>query len=102
MPARRGSGSTAARRARATALKAASAMWWLLKPWRRSRCSVMPPWTIRVRSEFGEMLSPAPRVMLPLQVRVLGASDFVPKDYDANRLTFTTAPNGTVSRVFCG
>ena len=42
-PAIRGSGSTASRSARATALKAASAIWWLLRPWRRSTCSVMPP-----------------------------------------------------------
>ena len=50
----------------------------------------------------GQPIETVATVITPLQVRVLGASDFVPKDYDANRLTFTTAPNGTVSRVFCG
>ena len=43
-PPSRGSGSTASRRARATALKQASAMWWLFSPWIRSTCRVMPPW----------------------------------------------------------
>jgi hypothetical protein len=33
--------------ARATDLKAASAMWWLFRPWIRSTCSVMPPWVAR-------------------------------------------------------
>lgn len=35
-------------------------------------------------------------------VRVLGAEEFVTRDYDPNRLTFTTSPEGNVSRVFCG
>ena len=34
----RGSGSTAIRSARAVALKIASAMWWLLRPWCRRTC----------------------------------------------------------------
>ena len=42
-PPARGSDSTASRNARATALKAASAMWWLFTPWIMSTCSVMPP-----------------------------------------------------------
>src|SRR5690606_37538861 len=41
MPLARGSGSTASRRARATALNAASAMWWLLAPSSCATFSVM-------------------------------------------------------------
>jgi hypothetical protein len=41
-PPARGSGSTASRSARATALKAASTTWWLFSPSRRSTWSVMP------------------------------------------------------------
>lgn len=37
-----------------------------------------------------------------LNVRVLGADEFVTKDFDPNRLTFTTTPKDTVGRVFCG
>lgn len=37
-----------------------------------------------------------------LRTRVLAADSFVPKDYDANRLTFTTSTTDTVSRIFCG
>src|SRR6056297_2553443 len=43
----RGSVSTASRKARATALNAASAMWWLLSPCSASTCKVMPPWVLR-------------------------------------------------------
>lgn len=46
---RRGSGSTASRKARATDLKAASARWWLFSPWIWSMCSVMPPWVASAR-----------------------------------------------------
>ena len=42
-PALRGSASTASRRARATDLNVASAIWWLLIPCSASTCSVMPP-----------------------------------------------------------
>ena len=37
-----------------------------------------------------------------LNVRVLGAEEFVTKDFDPNRLTFTTTPKDEVGRVFCG
>ena len=37
-----------------------------------------------------------------LKTRVLAADSFVPRDFDPNRLTFTTSPEGTVSRIFCG
>src|SRR5690606_22162002 len=43
-PDDRGSGSTAARRARATALNCASAMWWGSRPASRRRCMVRPAW----------------------------------------------------------
>ena len=41
-PSIRGSGSTASRSARASALNAASAMWWAFSPRIRSTCRVMP------------------------------------------------------------
>ena len=50
----------------------------------------------------GQPIESVATVVTPLNLRVLGPNDFVPKDYDPNRLTFTTAPDGTVSRVFCG
>lgn len=37
-----------------------------------------------------------------LQVRVLAADAFVTRDFNPNRLTFTTTPRDTVGRVFCG
>jgi hypothetical protein len=37
-----------------------------------------------------------------LNVRVLGPDSFVTKDFDPNRLTFTTTPKFEVGRVFCG
>lgn len=37
-----------------------------------------------------------------LNVRILAADGFVTKDYDPTRLTFTTTPDDTVGRVFCG
>lgn len=37
-----------------------------------------------------------------LVVRVLAADSYVPRDFDPNRLTFTTSTEDTVSRVFCG
>ncbi|PWR01441.1 hypothetical protein DKT77_17200 [Meridianimarinicoccus roseus] len=50
----------------------------------------------------GEPIEVVDSIVTPLRVRVLGADDFVPRDFDPNRLTFTTAPDGTVSRIFCG
>ncbi|MCA8878603.1 MAG: hypothetical protein KDA73_01335 [Rhodobacteraceae bacterium] len=50
----------------------------------------------------GEPIESVGSIATPLRVRVLGPDDFVPKDYDPNRLTFTTSPTGTVSRIFCG
>ncbi len=35
-------------------------------------------------------------------VRILGPDDFVPRDFNSNRLTFTTTPDETIGRVFCG
>ncbi|MBL9060093.1 MAG: hypothetical protein JNK88_08740, partial [Mangrovicoccus sp.] len=59
----------------------------------------VPPVTCNA-AEFdylkGQPIESVATVVTPLTVRVLGATEFVPKDYDANRLTFTTAPNGTV------
>ena len=37
-----------------------------------------------------------------VQVRVLAADSFVARDFDPNRLTFTTTREDTVGRVFCG
>lgn len=51
---------------------------------------------------IGQPIETVATVATPLTVRVLAATDFVPKDYNANRLTFTTSPTGMVSRVFCG
>jgi hypothetical protein len=50
----------------------------------------------------GEPIEVVDTLQTSLRVRVLGPDDFVPRDFDANRLTFTTAPDNTVSRVFCG
>lgn len=50
----------------------------------------------------GEPIEIVDNLTTPLNVRVLGPEDFVPRDFDPNRLTFTTTPEGTVSRVFCG
>ncbi|MGS4946354.1 hypothetical protein ACVDG3_12805 [Meridianimarinicoccus sp. RP-17] len=50
----------------------------------------------------GEPIAVVDTLQTGLNVRVLGPDDFVPRDFDANRLTFTTAPDDTVSRVFCG
>ena len=50
----------------------------------------------------GEPIEVVNTLITPLTVRVLGPDDFVPREFDANRLTFTTTPDGTVSRVFCG
>ncbi len=50
----------------------------------------------------GEPIEVVSTLATPLRVRVLGPDDFVPRDFDANRLTFTTTPDGKVSRIFCG
>lgn len=50
----------------------------------------------------GEPIAVVDTLFTPLTVRVLGPDDFVPRDFDANRLTFTTTPDGNVSRIFCG
>lgn len=50
----------------------------------------------------GEPIEVVDTLATPLPVRVLGPDDFVPRDFDPNRLTFTTTPEGTVSRIFCG
>lgn len=50
----------------------------------------------------GEPIEVIDTLNTPLRTRVLGPDDFVPRDFDPNRLTFTTSPDGTVSRIFCG
>lgn len=50
----------------------------------------------------GEPIEVVNTLQTALDVRVLGPDDFVPRDFNPNRLTFTTAPDNTVSRVFCG
>ncbi|MCA8882419.1 MAG: hypothetical protein KDA50_01470 [Rhodobacteraceae bacterium] len=50
----------------------------------------------------GEPIEIVDSVNTDLVVRVLAADAFVPRDFDRNRLTFTTSPGGTVSRIFCG
>jgi hypothetical protein len=57
-------------------------------------------------SQFAHMIgAPISDVQLVnpgVQVRVLPADSFVPRDFDANRLTFTTTPDDKIGRVFCG
>lgn len=50
----------------------------------------------------GEPIDVVNSIATPLRVRVLDADDFVPRDFDPNRLTFTTSPDGEISRIFCG
>lgn len=50
----------------------------------------------------GEPIEVVDTVATQLPVRVLAADSFVPRDFDPNRLTFTTSPDGNVSRIFCG
>jgi len=50
----------------------------------------------------GEPLAIVDTISTPLEVRILRADAFVPRDFDPNRLTFTEARDGTVSRIFCG
>lgn len=50
----------------------------------------------------GEPIEVVRRLNTPLRVRILGPDEFVTRDFDPDRLTFTEAPDGTVSRVFCG
>ena len=50
----------------------------------------------------GEPITVVDTLSTSLQVRVLAADAFVTKDFDPNRLTFTTTTKDTVGRVFCG
>ena len=50
----------------------------------------------------GEPISAVESIQTSLEVRVLGASDFVTKDFNPNRLTLTTTTKDTIGRVFCG
>lgn len=50
----------------------------------------------------GQDISVVDSLYTGLTVRVLAADSFVTRDYDPNRLTFTTTPKNTVGRVFCG
>lgn len=36
------------------------------------------------------------------RVRILGADEFVTRDFDPNRLTVTTTRQDTIGRIFCG
>jgi hypothetical protein len=62
---------------------------------------------VTCEASFFDYLKGAPigvtdTLITPLPVRVLGPDDFVPRDFNPNRLTFTTTPDGEVSRIFCG
>ncbi|MEM1362627.1 MAG: I78 family peptidase inhibitor [Pseudomonadota bacterium] len=50
----------------------------------------------------GEPISVVSTLNTGLSVRVLAADAFVTRDFNPNRLTFTTTPKDTVGRVFCG
>lgn len=50
----------------------------------------------------GEPITVVDTLNTGLNVRILGADEFVTKDFDPNRLTFTTTPKDEVGRVFCG
>lgn len=50
----------------------------------------------------GEPISIVYTLNTGLNVRVLGADEFVTRDFDPNRLTFTTTRDDTIGRVFCG
>lgn len=50
----------------------------------------------------GEPITVVDTLNTRLNVRILAADGFVTKDYDPTRLTFTTTPDDTVGRVFCG
>lgn len=50
----------------------------------------------------GEPITLVDTLNTGLNVRILPADGFVTKDYDPSRLTFTTTPDDTVGRVFCG
>ena len=65
-----------------------------------------PPAVVCNAADFdylkGEPIETVATLNTGLQVRVLGPDDFVPRDFDPNRLTFTETPDGNVSRIFCG
>ena len=50
----------------------------------------------------GEPITVVDTLSTGVNVRILAADGFVTKDYDPNRLTFTTTPDDTIGRVFCG
>lgn len=50
----------------------------------------------------GEPIAVVDTLNTGLSVRVLAADAFVTRDFDPNRLTFTTTPADKVGRVFCG
>jgi len=50
----------------------------------------------------GEPIEVVDSLSTGLTMRVLGPDDFVTRDFEPNRLTFTTTPDLTVGRVFCG
>ncbi|MCR9089248.1 MAG: I78 family peptidase inhibitor [Rhodobacteraceae bacterium] len=51
---------------------------------------------------IGEPISVVNSLNPGVRVRVLAADSFVTRDYNPNRLTFTTTRQDTVGRVFCG
>lgn len=51
---------------------------------------------------IGEPITVVNSLSLGPNLRVLPADSFVTRDYDPNRLTFTTTREDTVGRVFCG
>lgn len=51
---------------------------------------------------IGEPISVVNTLNPGVRVRVLAADAFVTRDFNPNRLTFTTTRQDTVGRVFCG
>jgi len=51
---------------------------------------------------IGEPISVLDSLALGPNLRILPADSFVTRDFDPNRLTFTTTRKDTVGRVFCG
>ncbi|QDY69779.1 hypothetical protein [Qingshengfaniella alkalisoli] len=51
---------------------------------------------------IGEPISMAQTINPGVVTRVLPSDGFVTRDFDRNRLTFTTTPDDTIGRVFCG
>lgn len=50
----------------------------------------------------GEPITVVDTLNTGLPTRILAADSFVTKDFNPNRLTFTTTQKGEVGRVFCG